>query len=122
MSDPRYPDAERRRGEYLSSNAMWGWVAGIAVLALVAIFLIAGSGTNEQMAQDKGPPAGSPSTTTGQAPSAVPAAPNQARESTVPPLGTTGQSGAASGQPGSIIDKNDGAAQQPGNPPPANNQ
>ncbi len=51
MSDPRYTDPRYgnsqmspplgRRGD--RTDGTWGWVAGIVVIALIAIFLIAGS-------------------------------------------------------------------------------
>jgi len=50
MSDPRYTDPRYsnsqlsdpvgRRGD---GAGVWGWIAGIVVIALIAIFLIAGS-------------------------------------------------------------------------------
>ena len=39
-NDPRLSDPDMRRPD--SVGGMWGWIAGIAVLVLIAIILIAG--------------------------------------------------------------------------------
>lgn len=91
MSDPRFRDPRldqpplredeirnQRLNEMQSANAMWGWVAGAVVLALVLVFLFT-RGQVDNSPQASLPP---PATTTGQAPS-----PN----STPPQPSTTGQ-------------------------------
>lgn len=80
MSDPYNAPTRRPSG---SSNSMWGWLAGIAVLVLIAVVLIAGWNSNPNTASNNAPPATtgsatpmSPPSTTGSAPapSAVPPA------------------------------------------------
>ncbi len=93
MSDPRYTDP--RYGNSLSDpvsrrsdvGGTWGWVAGIVVIALIAVFLIAGGHglTNNTASLLPGAPGSTaptthPSTTTGmggpaQFPAHRPAAP-----------------------------------------------
>jgi hypothetical protein len=93
MSDPRYRDSRldpppiredeirsQRMNELESSNAMWGWVAGAVVLALVLVFVFT-RGQVDNSPQASLPP---PAATTGSAPS-----PN-AQPSTTG-QGTTGQ-------------------------------
>ena len=89
MSDPRFTDprpTDPRLDPVLRQNervgGMWGWVAGLAVLALIAFILIAGWNSNSNTASNSSPPA-----TIGTAPM---------RD--VTPQGTTG-SGATSPQP-----------------------
>jgi|SwirhisoilCB2_FD_contig_61_1631914_length_582_multi_2_in_0_out_0_2 hypothetical protein len=86
MSDPRFSDdprftspEQRMREERLdptldpiererSGGAVWGWVAGIAVLVLIAFVLIGGwggGGSNNTASNNR-----TPATTTGSAPSA----------------------------------------------------
>jgi hypothetical protein len=101
MSDPRFRDPRmdppplredeirsQRLNELESSNAMWGWVAGAVVLALVLMFVFTRGQFNDTTASNvPAPPA---ATTTGSAPtgSAPPAA-----NMPSPPAGTTtGQS------------------------------
>lgn len=78
MSDPRFTDP-RYGGSQLSdpvgrrsdnAGGTWGWVAGIVVLALIALFLIVGGkGVNENTANNS-PPAGTTAPTSrGPAPS-----------------------------------------------------
>jgi len=94
MSDPRYTDP--RYGNSLSdpvgrrsdSAGVWGWIAGIVVVALIAIFLIAGGkSVNNNTASNSPPTAGStapgaiphgpaPSTTGMGGPSQFPASPS----------------------------------------------
>jgi hypothetical protein len=75
MTDPRYtdPPTDPRfrdpvlRDDTSSGGAMWGWIAGIAVLILVVFVLIGGwngSGTNTASNAPSNPAA----TTTGSAP------------------------------------------------------
>ena len=101
MSDPRFRDPRmdppplredeirsQRLNELESSNAMWGWVAGAVVLALVLMFVFTRGQFNDTTASNVPvPPA---ATTTGSVPtgSAPPAA-----NMPSPPAGTTtGQS------------------------------
>ena len=87
MSDPRFDQrlsdpVERHPG---SSDGMWGWIAGIAVVVLIAIILIAGWNSNKNTASNApGATTGSatapippmsPPSTTGSAPSSSPMTP-----------------------------------------------
>jgi hypothetical protein len=72
MTDPRN-DASRP-----SSNATWGWIAGITIIVLIAIIVIAGWNTETDTASNA-PTATAPI----QAPSRTPLA-------TTPPASTTG--------------------------------
>ena len=76
-SDPRLIDPVLRRDE--SVGGIWGWVAGLAVLALIAFILVASWNSNT---------AGNPSPTTN----------NSAPVRNVTPPGTTG-SGSMSPRP-----------------------
>lgn len=103
MSDPRYTDPRTpdprfsepvvRREE--ASGSMWGWVAGIAVLALIAFIVVAGWNSPSTTATNTAPPV-----TTGSAPMR-----------NVTPPSTTG-SGATSPRP---------ATPAPAAPAPADN-
>jgi hypothetical protein len=73
--DPRLSDPVERRPD--TSGGMWGWIAGIAVVVLIAIILIAGWNSNPNTASN------TPSTTTGSA-----TAPTSSPMS--PPSSTTG--------------------------------
>jgi hypothetical protein len=105
MSDPRYRDPRfeqpplqeddirsQRLNELESSNAMWGWIAGAVVLALVLMFVFTRGSVNDTTASN--PPAattGSATTgsaTPGSAPRQNPAAP--ASQPTKPPPSTPG--------------------------------
>ena len=71
-SDPRPSDPATRRPN--SVGGTWGWIAGIAVLVLIAIILIAGWNSPTNTALDERQPAG----TVGSgatAPAAPPATP-----------------------------------------------
>ena len=72
MSDPRFEqrlsDPVERRPD--TSGGMWGWVAGIAVVVLIAIILIAGWNSNQTTASN------TPSATTGSAPMSSPMTPS----------------------------------------------
>lgn len=96
-SDPRLSDPVLRRDE--SAGGIWGWVAGLAVLALIAFVVVAGwnnGGTTADNANTSPPvttgsnssPRMSPPSTTGSgsmspsapsnpSPAAPPAAPRQ---------------------------------------------
>jgi hypothetical protein len=78
MSDPRYRDPRfdppplqeddvrsHRLNELESSNAMWGWVAGAVVLALVLMFVFTRSQVNDVTASNNLP--SPPAATTGSA-------------------------------------------------------
>lgn len=81
MTDPRYTDPRNRDPQYVDPvsrhdqrvDNFWGWIAGIAVVVLIAFILIAGWNTNKNLASNT-PPATTGSTTR-----------------TVPPPTTTGQ-------------------------------
>jgi hypothetical protein len=79
MSDSRYRDPRfdppplqedeirsQRLNELESSNAMWGWVAGAVVLALVLMFVFTRGQVSDTTASNTVP--GPPSATTGSAP------------------------------------------------------
>jgi len=85
MSDPRYRDPRfeqpplqeddirsQRLSELESSNAMWGWIAGAVVLALVLMFVFTRGQVNDTTASNVPAP---PAATTGSAPPKAPAAP-----------------------------------------------
>jgi hypothetical protein len=93
MSDPRFRDSRldpppiredeirnQRLNELESSNAMWGWVAGAVVLALVLVFVFT-RGQVDNSPQASLPP---PAATTGSAPSpnAQPAQPSTTGQAT----------------------------------------
>jgi hypothetical protein len=71
-TDPRFSDPVTRRDD--SVGGMWGWIAGLAVVALVVFLLIAGWNSNSQTASKNPSPATSssavhpatPPSTTGQ--------------------------------------------------------
>src|SRR6187399_2895758 len=78
MSDPRYRDPRfeqpplqeddirsQRLNELESSNAMWGWIAGAVVLALVLMFVFTRSSVNDTTASNTLP--SPPAATTGSA-------------------------------------------------------
>ena len=95
MSDPRFRDPgldqppiredeirNQRVNELESSNAMWGWVAGAVVLALVLVFVFT-RGQVDNSPQASLPP---PAATTGQAPPAAqPAKPSTTGQATPAP-------------------------------------
>lgn len=66
MSDPRYTDPRLsdpvlRRDEAV--NGKWGWIAGIAVVALIAFLVIAGVNSHNTTASNGPPPVTTGSTT-----------------------------------------------------------
>jgi hypothetical protein len=103
MSDPRYRDPRfdppplqeeevrsQRLRELESSNAMWGWVAGAVVLALVLMFVFTRGQVGDTTASNvPAPPA---ATTTGSAPPKT--APPAAAQAPTPAPATTTGSGA----------------------------
>jgi hypothetical protein len=98
MSDPRYTDPRlsepplqddqrRRLGELDKSNAMWGWIAGGIVLALLLVFVFGRSPTTDQASnQMTAPPPGQSTLSPPSSPATPPAA---QRPATSP--STTGQ-------------------------------
>jgi hypothetical protein len=99
MSDPRYTDPRlndpplqddmqrRRLGELDRSNAMWGWIAGGIVLALLLVFVFGRSPTTDQVStQMTAPP---PGQSTLSPPSSPATPPTAQRPATSP--STTGQ-------------------------------
>jgi hypothetical protein len=100
MSDPRFRDPRfdppplqedeirsQRLNELESSNAMWGWVAGAVVLALVLMFVFTRGQVNDTTASNVPlPPA---ATTTGSAPT-NPAPPAKPAPAPAAPSTTTG--------------------------------
>ena len=82
-NDPRLSDPVTRRPD--SVGGMWGWIAGIAVLALIAIILIAGWNSPTNTAVTERQPVGTvgsgvthtapPPATTGAAPATHPVTP-----------------------------------------------
>jgi hypothetical protein len=102
MSDPRYTDPrtnppmpdeleERRRAGELekSSNAMWGWVAGGILLALLLVFVFGRSPSTDQASnQMTAPPPGESTLSPPTSPPTPPAAQR-------PATSTTGQGGSA---------------------------
>src|SRR3954464_16046425 len=85
MSDPSFRDPRldppplredeirsQRLNELESSNAMWGWVAGAVVLALVLMFVFTRGQVNDTTANNVPAPPAAP---IGSAPSATPPAP-----------------------------------------------
>jgi hypothetical protein len=99
MSDPRYTDPRlnepplqddfqrRRLGELDKSNAMWGWIAGGIVLALLLVFVFGRSPTTDQASTSMTAPP--PGQSTLSPPSSPPTPPTAQRPATSP--STTGQ-------------------------------
>ena len=98
MSDPRYTDPRtgepplhdeiqrRRVGELDKSNAMWGWIAGGIVLALLLVFVFGRTPTTDTASTTAPPPGEST-----LSPPTSPATPPTAQR---PAPSTTGQGGA----------------------------
>jgi hypothetical protein len=99
MSDPRYRDPRfdqpplqedeirsQRLNELESSNAMWGWIAGAVVLALVLMFVFTRGQVNDTTASNVPAP---PAATTGSAPPKAPAAPMSTQAPKPAPSTTT---------------------------------
>jgi len=97
MSDPRYdqpplretPIEAQRRLEVQSNNAMWGWIAGAVVLALVLLFIFARTpdSTTATNTAPQTPPA-----TTGMAPPREATPPREAAPPVAPPAPSTAPS------------------------------
>jgi len=75
MTDPRNDAVKRPR-----SNGTWGWIAGIAILVLIAIIMIAGWNTKTDTASNAPVPSAS----------APISAPSRTPLETTPPASTTG--------------------------------
>jgi hypothetical protein len=100
MSDPRYTDPrrgdpplqdefERRRsGELDKSNAMWGWIAGGIVLALLLVFVFGRTPSTDTASNSMTAPPPGQSTLS---PPSSPATPPPAAQRPAP--STTGQGG-----------------------------
>ena len=101
MSDPRYRDPRfeqpplqeddirsQRLNELESSNAMWGWVAGALVLALVLMFVFTRGQVNDTTASNTLP--SPPAATTGSATPQNPAPPIATAPKPAPAPSTTG--------------------------------
>jgi hypothetical protein len=102
MSDPRYrgPNIDQppplqeddirsqRLNELESSNAMWGWVAGAVVLALVLMFVFTRGQVNDTTASNTLP--SPPAATTGPATPQDPGAPLATARKPAPAPSTTG--------------------------------
>jgi hypothetical protein len=108
MSDPNYTDPRlapplreevRRdqRRELESSNAMWGWVAGGIVLALVLMFVFSNTGRNTSSTADNGIP---PASTT-NAPPRVPPPAAQALSPSTSAQGNSATTNSTTGSGGS---------------------
>lgn len=110
MSDPRYTDPRTgqtplrdERPQHpvedldpameRSSNAMWGWVAGGIVLALVLVFIFSRTPSTDTASNNMTAPP--PGQSTLSPPSAPPTPPTAQR----PAPSTTGQGGAPAGAP-----------------------
>ena len=69
MTDPRYD--QRQNDPVLSrdesAGGVWGWIAGLAILALIAFVVVAGWNSDRNTASNANPPV-----TTGSAPRAMP--------------------------------------------------
>jgi len=96
MSDPRYEqrlsDPVERRPD--TSGGMWGWIAGIAVIVLIAIILVAGWNSNQTTASN------TPSATTGSAPMSSPSTTGSApRSSPMTPAAPMSPAPAAPSKP-----------------------
>ena len=100
MSDPRYTDPRYdqpplheppprpiRSSELESSNAMWGWIAGAVVLALVLVFIF-GRMNSTDVATDTRTTT-SPPATTGMAPPRTEPAPPAQRPTPAPTTPST---------------------------------
>jgi hypothetical protein len=101
MSDPHYRDPRidppplqeddirsQRLNELESSNAMWGWVTGAVVLALVLMFVFTRGQVNDTTASNTLP--SPPAATTGSATPQNPAPPLATAPKPTPAPSTTG--------------------------------
>jgi hypothetical protein len=112
MSDPRYdppplreePPQARRYGELQSSTAMWGWIAGAVVLALVLVFIFGRWDSTDSTATN----------TTVTPPATTGMAPRNPAPATTPPARTQSTNPAPSTTPA--------PSTSPGSSPPAADQ
>jgi hypothetical protein len=94
MSDPRTdprqtdPRLDPVLRQSQSAGGMWGWAAGFAVLALIAVVLIAGWNSNSNTASNSPPPA-----TIGNAPVRNVTPPSTTGSGTMSPQPATGPGG-----------------------------
>jgi hypothetical protein len=88
MSDNRNPNDPYRTYRRNESNAMWGWVAGIAVLALIVIVIVYSNMETRVASNDARPPtttsapANRPATPPAETPAKTPATPAPANQGT----------------------------------------
>ena len=86
--DPTRPgarDPDRYAGAQAWSGAAWGWIAGIAVVVLILVFVFGMTGNSDRVTSEKSPP---PATTgQGSTPPAPPAkmAPSKTNPAPTPP-------------------------------------
>jgi hypothetical protein len=108
MSDPRYRDPRfdqpplqeddirsQRLNELESSNAMWGWIAGAVVLALVLMFVFTRGQVNDTTANNMPAP---PAAATGSAPPRNPAPPLGQASKPTPSISTPSTTGSGNNQ------------------------
>lgn len=104
MSDPRFTDSRTPdprlndpvlRQDEQSTGRMWGWVAGLAVLALIAFVVVAGWNSSDTTASNNPTPVTQGANTPANAP-------NTTMRNITPPASTTG-SGATSPQPATPV-------------------
>ena len=83
-TDPRLSDPVMRQDE--PGGSIWGWVAGLAVLALVAFIVVAGWNSNSASTASNNPP---PASTSGSGASTpmMPSAPAPSRAPAQSPNG-----------------------------------
>ena len=91
------PERAQRLGELESSNAMWGWIAGGIVLALLLLFVFGRTPDMTNTASTEPPPASTSITAAPPAPTANPNQPAGAMMPRTPPT-TTGQAPASGSQ------------------------
>jgi hypothetical protein len=75
----------RRADELGSSNAMWGWIAGAVVVALILLFVFGSTGPNTS--DQAGTTATPPAATTGQGTTTRTTPPAANPSPTTPPTG-----------------------------------
>jgi hypothetical protein len=78
--DPRLEPESRISDESGSSSALWGWIAGIAALLLVLVFLFGSGSDNTRTTDIRNPTTSSittPAPNTAAAPRPAPAAPSR---------------------------------------------
>lgn len=83
LDDPRLSETITGRSD--SASGMWGWIAGIGIVVLIAIILIAGWSSNSKTASIATVP---PAATTGAGSMAHPKAPAKPAIPATPKSGT----------------------------------